>query len=764
MLDKNKLIDLNMSMLALGVPDHKDDMGYNQPDYMKMRGLAYMPAITDLMAYAICDSLKHYKNTQLKSYGKDIDETLDYYKNILKEKVKEWEQDTSMFRDAYIKYCIENKVHDFMTLVSYDADSLTIHFNGFVKELNDFKDSHKDKVRAVRDDYGNWNTRIKWDFVDEYMAYAVNAGRGYVPDKGLQDVIDNKLCLTRQLMEEAKKPLAIEYEVKESNGISLSIDTSGEIRKCTYERKQEIKDALYADRNISGIHKGFDGKIYFRVPEAYLEKCATYLAGNLNLEMTDNLKNEISKYKALITSDYKLNIPPEEKLPFKPYPFQIEDAQTLISKPRMLLGHDMGLGKTFIASLVGQSIEGRKIVIAPETLRLNWKKELKRVYPDADVKCCTNKSYEIGKDWTIMGYRTAVKYLDDILKEDYSCVFVDEAHNIKAVNNYGNPTSQRAKAAMEICNKAKYVYPMTGTPIPTHNKDLYNLLHLLRCPIAESFYKYAYAYCDAYNNGYGMNATGNSRSDELHEYLRENMIRRTKKEVLPNLTKMRSFIPVEVMNRKIADIEKKLDAPNDYETFMGLCMTGRKLLSMAKVKPVMEYAENLLDDDRQVVIVSNFNDTLDAIKEKYGDEACFIRGGMTDMQKQQAIEDFQSGKKKICAMNIIAGGVGVTLTKAHDMIMVDFDWTPANMTQAEDRICRVGQDELCNIAYFYCDGSQLDEYFVNMLSEKSENIDKAVDNDINQLDLLGTLMKNKKVIHKADNVQEIETPFEIDGR
>lgn len=747
-----------MDMLDLGVPDHRDDMGYNQPDYMKMRGLAYMPEITDLMAYAICDSLSHYRNTQLKSYNIDIQESYDYYREKAKDEIRKWEEDRTIFRDAYIKYCIEHKVHDFITLVDFNETYLYVHFNGFVKELNAFKDEHRDKVRAYKDDHGDWNTKISWDFVDEYMAFAVNAGRGYIPDKTLQDVIDNRLSYLRQKEEDYNKPLKIDYSLKRDNGVFLMIETSDKDH-CNYERSQAIKDALYNDRNISQIHKEWDKNLYFLVSESYMAKCVDYLTKNLNLEPTELLKNNIEKYKALITSDYELNLPPENELPFKPYPFQLEDAHILISRPRMLMGHDMGLGKTFIASVVGQSIEGRKIVIAPETLRLNWKKELLRVYPNADVRCCTNKSYEIGNDWTIMGYRTAVKYLDNILKEDYNCVFVDEAHNIKSVDNYGKPTSQRAIATLEICNKAKYVYPMTGTPIPTHNKDLYNILHLLRCPIADKFSKYAYKYCAAYNNGYGMDASGNSNSEQLHEYLRENMVRHTKKEVLPNLTKMRSFIPIDVMNKKIEKLEAKLDEPNSFETFMGLCMTGRKLLSQAKVKSVIEYAENLLNEGRPVVIVTNFNDTLDAIKDKFGNDACFIRGGMTDIKKQQAIDDFQTGKKKICAMNIIAGGVGVTLTKSHDMIMVDFDWTPANMIQAEDRICRVGQDELCNISYFYCEGSLLDEHFVNMLTDKSANIDLAVDNADNSLDLLGSLLKSKKIMSKGDYKKYLEEAY-----
>ena len=190
---------------------------------------------------------------------------------------------------------------------------------------------------------------------------------------------------------------------------------------------------------------------------------------------------------------------------------------------------------------------------------------------------------------------------------------------------------------------------------------------------------------------------------------------------------------------------------------MGLCMQGRNLLSEAKAKSVIEFTDSMIADGRSVVIVAGFSNTLDILKEHYKDNISIIRGGMSDKKKQKAIDDFQSGKNTICAMNIIADGVGVTLTKAHDMIMVDYDWTPSNMKQAEDRIVRTGQTEnLCNIYYMYCQHSALDEYFTGMLSEKSSNIDSVIDNDDNSLNLLKGLMEMKGLT-KGINDKQIDT-------
>ena len=121
--------------------------------------------------------------------------------------------------------------------------------------------------------------------------------------------------------------------------------------------------------------------------------------------------------------------------------------------------------------------------------------------------------------------------------------------------------------------------------------------------------------------------------------------------------------------------------------------------------------------------------------EHFGDQACAIRGGMTDKQKEKAKEEFQNKEKTVCVLNMQAGGVGHTLTAAHAMIIIDYAWIPSEMIQVEDRICRTGQDEHCMIYYVYCVNAIFDNLFIDMISNKSANIDLVVDNAQNTFDL-----------------------------
>lgn len=427
-------------------------------------------------------------------------------------------------------------------------------------------------------------------------------------------------------------------------------------------------------------------------------------------------------------------------LPFTPYDFQIEDAEKILKTKRALLGHEMGCGKTLISILVGESIKMPKLVICPESLRLNWEKEIRQARADADVQILySNESPHFGKDWTIVGYLTASKFLPNL--KSFKCIFVDECQNCKAVNNWGKPTSKRANSVIDLAQSAEYCYLLSGTPLPSHNRDLFNILKMLKCEKFDfnnqwAFKHFADKFCDPKETHWGKDYSGNSNSEELHKVLSALMTRRLKKDVLPNLTKQRQFIPIAPKFKKdYKDIEKRLFTPQDGDTYMALAMTGRQLLSQYKLDTAIELAETLLNADESVVIVTNFVETADKLMEHFGDQACAIRGGMTDKQKEKAKEEFQNKEKTVCVLNMQAGGVGHTLTAAHAMIIIDYAWIPSEMIQVEDRICRTGQDEHCMIYYVYCVNAIFDNLFIDMISNKSANIDLVVDNAQNTFDL-----------------------------
>ena len=749
----DKIKQLNKYMVGISNPDIKDFTGYNRPDTAKMMMLArYTGEYDNGLCLAVLKTLNRYKSTQLVSHKEDITESIEYYKqqnaDIRKSMYNLSVESSSNFIPEEIEY-IGYKVKNNNTYVNLKWTSMWYDKDAYMRTGSMFAEKKE----------SGWCMSVPFSDINNLISFLRYKGKyGYVPSKELQQFVKDYKEPVVKFVKDYKEP------VVKKNKLEL-IEVTKEGWLFYYDGySKDVNDLKlkYKKDSLRSIKKG-DKWNTFVAPDA-LDDFLNALKSSYELIPKDEL---LKKYNEWLEKEKEKNKSKNTlinldnyNLPFKPYDFQIEDAKKIISKKRMLLGHDMGCGKTFIATIVGTSIDTPKLVICPESLRLNWEKEIKNVTPDADVRVLYSKDeFETGNDWTIIGFATAVKFRDNLLEENIKCVFVDEAHNCKAIDNYGKPASKRAEAVLAICGNAEYCYPMTGTPIPTRTKDLYNIFTMLKedAITDKGFFDYGIKYCNGLNNGFGWDFNGNSNNSELNEILNKRMVRRLKKDVLPNLKKQRLFITTRTKSRKYKKIEKELETGyENNDTFMSLAMTGRNILSKEKVSTAIDLANSILDEDKSVVIVSNFSETLDKIQKTYGNDCCCIRGEMTDEQKQKAIDDFQSGKKKVCALNIIAGGVGVTLTKSNNMIICDYDWTPSNMSQVEDRICRSGQNsDYCNIYYVYCENAILDKIFIDMITNKSSNINQIIDTTENTMDFTNnkknaTVLSVLKAKYKAE--------------
>ena len=480
------------------------------------------------------------------------------------------------------------------------------------------------------------------------------------------------------------------------------------------------------------------------VPEDLKDICSAWLA-QLQEQANDRYRRE--NLSEILSAEDKAALEPGEyemmdlsgcDLPFTPYDFQIEDIKTMLKYKRFLNANEMGNGKTFEAVVTGESIPGKKLVVCPASLRFNWRKEINNVNKDADIDILYSKDkYHAGKDWTIIGYPSLEKHLSSLVSEGFHVVFFDEAHFIQATTR-GNAASKRAKAALELGSSIEYVYPITGTPKTNRNKNLYNILKLLKHPIAAkkgSYDEYANRYCGGCY-AKGREDTKNSHDRELHERIAPWMVRHLRSEVLPDLTKQRIIIDAEVNLSEYEEAMKRyreiskdpaLTGKQRYSESLGELQKARVALAKEKIPTTLDLAKDFVKSEESVVVITCFRSVVKAVEEKFKSKCVKIIGGMSDAQRQESIDRFQSGECPVLVMNIIAGGVGITLTKAHIAIVNDYEFTVGNMVQAEDRICRAGQKEHCLIYYVSAIGSMLDESFMGMLTEKSSSINAVVD-------------------------------------
>lgn len=420
----------------------------------------------------------------------------------------------------------------------------------------------------------------------------------------------------------------------------------------------------------------------------------------------------------------------------KPFKHQLSGCKFLLKEKKALLADEMGGGKTMTSILACENINGKKLIVCPASLKLNWQKEIKIVNKNATIYVVNGEGYQLSKielnDYIIMNYDMVSKYLIKILTTDYEVIILDESHYIKGVKNTGKPSSHRAKAVLEIKDNINYRFELTGTPIPNHTKDIYNQLKFIDSPIAKNFFDFASKYCDPSQSIYGWCFDGSSNREELNEKLQQKMLRRLKKDLLDLPEKNRSFIPLNVNLREYNNlVNEYMENRSTYMTqgeHLVKLNAMRMEIAYLKIKDSIEIAENILEQDQQVVIITNFQRVVDKLKEKFIDVCCTITGSDSVEAREKSIDDFQSGDKKVIICNVIAGGVGVTLTASQTILFNDYDWCSSSMIQCEDRIHRIGQKKKCNIYYMTANGT-IDEKITKMLSEKLENINKVIDNE-----------------------------------
>ena len=415
------------------------------------------------------------------------------------------------------------------------------------------------------------------------------------------------------------------------------------------------------------------------------------------------------------------------------YPHQADGVAFLLSKKRAILADDMGLGKTrqAIIAMEAGCPDGVVLIVCPASIKLNWKREILMVDKDATIEVLGIDSGQTDAPrWVIINYDILSKHAERLHGINWSGIILDEAHFIKNV-------SQRTKHCLKLLgvqenNKAallgpEYVFLLTGTPMTNRPKDLFNLFRCVGHPAARSFLSFAKRYCDAYRNDFGWVTTGASNLEELNLLMKEVSIRRLKDEVLDLPPKVRSWVPVDISTSKAAfnAVEGFLtwftatdpSQPNDRE-FLARLTKVRTALHKAKFNAVHERIKDVIASGEKVVVFTCFTDGIDRHKKKLGDQAVTITGSDTSAKRMETVDVFQTDDTvRVALCNIIAGGVGITLTAGTHVIFQDLDWVPANHAQAEDRCYRMGQDHRVSVEYFYADGT-LDAYIATLLDLK----------------------------------------------
>jgi len=355
---------------------------------------------------------------------------------------------------------------------------------------------------------------------------------------------------------------------------------------------------------------------------------------------------------------------------------------------------------------------------------------------------------------------------------DFKAVIADEIHRSK------DPKSKQTRALWAATGEADIRYALTGTPIANDVVDLWPILHWLDPKEWPSKTKWIDRYVDTMINAFGgMMVIGlkPTMTEEFYAGINPRMRRMLKAKVLPWLPKVmteRRDVEMgakqakaykQMLQNMIAMLENDegltgdaLVAPNPLTQTIRLLQfanayaqievseAGEEQVILSdpscKVDALMDDMKNgdFGDDSVAVCAVSRqLIDILSARLTKEGIAHGLITGAQDSDERQRAIDDFQAGKTKWILFTAQAGGVGVTLTKARRLVMLQRPWSLVDYKQALDRVHRIGSEihDSIIITDYVTEGS-IEERVIQALDIKSDNFEQIVKDKAKLLEML----------------------------
>ena len=456
-------------------------------------------------------------------------------------------------------------------------------------------------------------------------------------------------------------------------------------------------------------------------------------------------------------------------------PFQKAGIAYALSRPNTLIGDDMGLGKTIQALGVVNADPSihHVLIVSPLSVAINWQREAdKWLTRPHSVGIATAKKLPETADIVICHWGIVAKHARALRERSWDLIVLDESHYAK------NSKAARTKAILGDFQTgmtpllAKRQLALTGTPIPNRPVELYPVARWLNPGEFGNWKHFVTRYCNAYQSRYGWDVSGASHLDELQEKLRASvMIRRLKKDVLKELPpKIRQVV---VIGADTSDLKKALKAEQAVTTQAEKSLTAaqvavefaktqsedayqsaaaklrqastavftemsqvRHATALAKVPQVLSHVQDVLaEDGAKVVLFAHHRDVVASLKtgleagtaDSPGVKVVEVMGGMSPDGRQAAIDAFQNDvETRVFVATIDAAKEGITLTASHTAVFAELDWVPGNLSQAEDRIHRIGQRDACLIQHVLLDGS-IDAKMAQTIMHKQEVIDQALD-------------------------------------
>lgn len=350
-----------------------------------------------------------------------------------------------------------------------------------------------------------------------------------------------------------------------------------------------------------------------------------------------------------------------------------------------LLSDEMGLGKTVqvLAFLSRLRTNLPVLVVAPTSLLFNWRLEMEKFLPGRAVELISYTSLR----------------MNDFSEKEYEVIVLDESNAIKT------PTTQTAKAAFQLKGKCKIC--ISGTPMENRPDEIWSQFHFLMPGFIER------------------------NSQNLKSQVRPFILRRKKEEVeldLPEKIEQTTWIELEESQKEHYEEVRKGLTPQGKMQILEAILRLRQIANVAKLEKIIADIQEAIEEKRKILVFSQFTTMLKKIHEAFP-EALYLDGSTSSGKRGELVHKFQNDENSsLFLLSLKAGGVGLNLTAADYVFLIDPWWNEAVERQAIDRAHRIGRKNTV-IAKRYLSLGTVEEKMLKLKLEKLKAADQLLDFD-----------------------------------
>ncbi|MFZ9475300.1 MAG: SNF2-related protein [Bacteroidia bacterium] len=405
------------------------------------------------------------------------------------------------------------------------------------------------------------------------------------------------------------------------------------------------------------------------------------------------------------------------------YPHQVIAKDFLLKNQRVILADAPRCGKT-LPTAAAALANLPALIVCPAIVKNVWKDAIEAIAPGTPITVINGKksAENIGGDGiTIINYDLlgAIKGI-----KPFSTLVLDESHRIK------NHKAIRTKAALKLMSRIPRVYALSGTPIPNRPIELWPLLHGLGIYGGGGF-DFAQVYAIMYTAPWGLDVSGASNLPELRELMRPYTLRRTRDQVFTDyqqpITSLITFdLPIDKREQEF-NADALINHPSPMLAFEGLAEVMKEA-GIRKVKPSIEFIENILESGESVVVFVHHHVVAhalkDELKKRWGTSV--ITGETSPKYRQEILNDFQSGKNKLFIGNLAACQEGIDLSIADTVIFVEATWQTSALEQASARVENINKQGKAPLIYLLTIANSLDHTILKKILKKQNIINQII--------------------------------------